>query len=758
MTPQSQVLGARAIKVDGLEKVTGAAKYAADYHFPGMLYGKIKRSPYAHARVLHVDTAAALALEGVEAVLTPFDVPHKLHMGSPEPRTGSLTADQLILTDVARFVGDGVAAVAAVSEEIAEQALALIEVTYEQLPAVFTVEEATRPGAPLLHGTEGNLAAPPIVVESGDVEKGFAEADIVIDEVYITGRPVPAYMEPNACTCRFDGDHLTVWCSTQGPFMVRGSLSEVLDIPYDKVRVIVKHMGGGFGGKQDLYQHEYVCALLAKRTGRPVKMEYTRKETFVAGRTRHPVEVRLKQGVKKDGRITARQMLYVSNTGAYASHGPGITAVGTIDLKSLYRCDRNWRLEGRSIYTNNPIAGAFRGYGAVQSYFALDVQMDELAERLGMDPVAFRILNAVDAGDPTPSGHTLHAGALALCLRRGAQAIGWTQKWQPPSTKSGRLRYGLGVGAEMHSAGAYPDIKEVSNATIKLREDGLIDLLTGVADLGTGALTAMAQIAAAELGVPLQAIHVIYGDTDVAPFDIGAYASRTTYVGGGAVKKAAAGLRAQILDLAAEALGAEADDLALRDGHIYRRGQADAVFDLAALVGEAGGVLMASAKHESKVAYSFAAHFAEVLVDTETGVVEVRKVVAVHEVGRAINPTGVEGQIEGGIQQGIGHTLIEDFVIDPDSGRPLNPNFVDYKMLLAPDMPEIETIILEEAPDPTAPFGAKGVGEDPILAIGPAIANAVYNATGVRFREIPITPEKVLEGLRRSEVGGQNGG
>ena len=755
MTQQYQVIGTRAVKVDGLEKVTGAAEYAADYHFPGMLYGKIKRSPYAHARVLHVDAEAALALEGVEAVLTPFDVPHKLHMGSPEPRSGSLVADQLILADIARFIGDGVAAVAAISEEIAEQALDLIEVTYEQLPAVFTVEEATQADAPLIHGVDGNLVVPPIIVESGDVEQGFNDADIVFDAVYTTGRPMPCYMEPNACVCRFDDDRLTIWSSTQAAFMVRGILSEVLDIPEAKIRVIVKHMGGGFGAKQDLYQHEFVCALLAKRTGRPVKMEYTRRETFVAGKSRHPVTVQLKQGVKKDGTVTAREALYISNTGGYASHGPGITAVGTIDLTSLYRCERNWRLEGRSIYTNNPMAGAFRGYGAVQGFFALDVQMDELAEMLGMDPVAFRIQNAVGEGDPSPSGHALHADALAACLRRGAETVAWNERWRPPSAKTGRMRQGLGVGTEMHSAGAYPDIKEMSSATLKVGEGGHIDLLTGVADLGTGALTTMAQIAAEALGVPLDSIHVISGDTDVVPFDIGAYASRTTYVGGNAVMKAAVALRGQILHLAARVLQIESEELTLRDGYIYQHGDPTPLLSLAMLAKNAREVadlpLEAYARHDAKVAYSFAAHFADVIVDIETGLVEVKKVVAVHEVGKAINLTGVEGQIEGGIQQGIGHTLTEDFIIDPSTGRALNPNFVDYKMLLALDMPEIEVIILEEAPDTTAPYGAKGVGEDPIIAIGPAIANAIYNATGIRFRDIPITPEKVLNALRQQE-------
>lgn len=744
------VVGGSPVKVDGIEKVTGAAMYGADYNWAGTLYGRIKRSPYAHARVVSIDSSKALALAGVKAVLTFEDVPRTKHAGLPVPRTGSLAVDQNILTGVARFVGDGIAAVAAVSEEIVEEALDLIEIEFELLPVILDVNEAVKSGAPQIHGTAGNEVMPPIVVERGNVAAGFAEADHIFEGTYSTGRPAHAYMEPNVCVCRFDQNgKLTVWSSTQGAFSVRRIMSEVLDIPLHKVQVIVEHMGGGFGSKQDLYQHEFVCALLARKTGRPVKMEYTRKETFLATKTRHPVTVQLKHGLKKDGTLTAREALYISDTGGYASHGPGITAVGTIDLSSLYRCGENWRLEGRSIYTNAPVAGAYRGYGAVQGFFALDVQMDEMAEIVGMDPVAFRLKNAVGEGDLSPSGHRLHGDSLAKCLQRGAEEVNWTESWQPPEGKSGRILRGLGVGTEMHSSGAYPDIKETSGAILKMNEDGTLNLLTGVTDLGTGALTVMAQIAAEELGTPLESITVISGDTDVVPYDIGAYASRTTHIGGKAVQKAAAGLKQKLLGLAAQKLEVPVSDLNIYDGQITLRGQP--TLSIKGLVGGDRGTpasaLVSQVTHESKVAYSFAAHFVEVDVDTETGQIEVKQVVAVHEVGKAINRKGVEGQIEGGIQQGLGHSISEDLIIDPKTGRPLNASFVDYKMPLSMDMPPIKTIILEEEPDLGGPFGAKGVGEDPIIAIGPAIANAVYNAIGVRIRDLPITPERVLKAL-----------
>jgi xanthine dehydrogenase molybdenum-binding subunit len=654
-------------------------------------------------------------------------------------------------------VGDGIAAVAAVSEEIAATALELIEVEYELLPALFEVEEALKPDAPRIHDTERNMVMSPARVEHGDVEQGFAEADFIIEGEYRTGRPAPAYMEPNVCVCEFDrSGKLTVWSSTQCAFMVRGILSEVLDIPLSQVRVIVEHMGGGFGAKQDLYQHEFVCALLAQRTGRPVKMEYSRNESFVASKTRHPVKVYLKQGVKKDGTITARQVRYVSNTGAYASHGVGITWVGCEDIASLYRCGNNVKVEGVSVYTNNPIAGAFRGFGGVQAFFALDSQMDEIAAALGIDPVELRLKNAVREGDPSPSGLPLLGHGLEACLQRGAVEVGWFERRNRPQPVDSRFKRGWGVGTEMHSSGAYPSIKEQSNAVIKLNEDGTVILLTGVADLGTGAQTVMAQIAAEELGLPLESIRVISGDTDVVPFDIGAYGSRTTYVGGGAVLKAARHLKRQLLALASEKLEVATEDMEMKAGMIGVKGMPDSALTIKALIQGDGGVsprtLIGQASHEPTVAYSFAAHFVEVEVDTETGQIEVKQVVAVHEVGRAINPLGVEGQIEGGIQQGLGHTLTEDLVVDPATGRTLNPSFVDYKMPLAMDMPPIKTIILESAPDPGGPFGAKGVGEDPIMAIGPAVVNAVYAAIGVRFREIPLTPEKVLRALREKET------
>lgn len=747
------VVGHSVRRGDLLDKVTGNAVYVGDLKLPGMLYGKTLRCKVAHARIVRIDTSRALALPGVKAVLTHDNVPRVLHYGSPHPRSASCTKDQYILDHKVRYWGEGVAAVAAISEEIAEQALALIEVEYEALPAVFNTDAAQAAGAPLIHdvGPGGNLVQPPIRVQRGDVENGFAQADVVVEGIYETGRPTPAYMEPNVCVAQWDGNgKLTMWASTQTAFMVRGILAEVLGLPLNKVRVLVDHMGGGFGAKQDCFQHEFLCALLARQTRKPVKMEFTRKETFVGGRSRHPCRIHLKQGFKRDGTITARQARLVYDSGAYGSHGPGVTNVGTAALTSLYRCD-NVDLEGLCVYTNNPIAGAYRGYGVVQAYWALDLQLDEAAAKLGIDAAALKLKNAVRDGDIAPSGHALVGHGLEDCIRRGMAEVGWGAERPPKRAPHGALRYGWGIGCEMHGSSAYPGIKEQGNAIVKLNEDGSATLLTGAAGLGTGAHTALAQIVAEELGLRFDDVSVVHGDTDVVPWDIGAFASHTTFMVGRAAQIAAQQVKAQMLERAAERLGAPAGELQVRGGAVTVGGQPQRAVTVREVMQPSRGIpsahIVGHGSYTPTKSYSFAAHFVEVAVDIETGQIEVQQVVPVHEFGKVIHPVAAAGQIEGGIQQGIGHTLSEDYLVDPNTGRSLNASFVDYKMPLAMDMPPIRTIMLETAPDPGGPYGAKGIGEDPIIAIGPAIANAVHDAIGVRFRAFPITPEKVLQTL-----------
>ncbi len=769
------VIGKSVKRSDMLEKVTGAARYAGDLTLPGMLHGKLKRCEIAHANIKRIDTSKALALAGVKAVLTHKDVPHVLHYGSPHPRSASVTKDQYILDTKVRYWGEAVAAVAATTEEIADEAIRLIEVEYEALPAAITLDDAMAAGAPVIHdnGLEGNRVVPDMLFKRGDVEKGFAEADIIIEGNYAVGRPQPAYMEPNVCVAQWDGsDKLTLWTSTQSAFMVRGTLAEVLGLPLGKVRVLCDHMGGGFGAKQDLFQHEFLCALLSRQTRRPVRMEYSRKECFLGGRSRHPGTIWLKQGFKRDGTITARAAKVVFDSGAYGSHAPGVTAVGASALTSLFRCE-NVHLEGKCVYTNTPIAGAFRGYGVVQTYYALDIQIDEAAEKLGMDPAELKLKTAVREGDIAPSGHAIVGHGLEDCIREGMKAVGWKERpvgcgsaaYRTVSPADGAVRAdalphptskkvrGWGIGCEMHGSSAYPGIKEQGNALVNLNEDGSATLLTGAAGLGTGAHTALCQIVAEELGLEFEAVSVVHGDTDIVPWDIGAFASHTTYMVGTAAKMAAAEIKQKLLARAADQLEVSAGDLEVEGGFIGVRGvpgRGISVRDcVAPKLGIPAAHLFGSGTYMPTKSYSFGAHFVEVEVDTGTGQIDVLQVVPVHEIGKVIHPIAAAGQIEGGIQQGIGHTLTENHEIDPKTGRSLNANFVDYKMPLSMDMPDIKTIILETAPDPGGPWGAKGVGEDPIIAIGPAIANAIYDATGVRFRHYPITPEQVLEGLAR---------
>lgn len=753
----TSIVGTNVRRADMVDQVTGRAVYAGDVSLPGMLHAKIKRSTIAHARIRKIDVSRALSLPGVKAVLTHENVPRVLHYGCPHPRSSSLTQDQYILDAKVRYWGEGIAAVAATSEEIAEEALELIEVEYDELPACFTVEEALVPGAPLIHdlGPGGNLVRQPAVSSRGDITKGFAEADLIVEGSFELGRPMPAYMEPNVCVSQWDGNgKLTVWISTQMAFMVRGIMAEVLGLPLNQVRVLVDHMGGGFGGKQDLFQAEFLCALLAKQARRPVRMELSREETFLGGRSRHPGNIWLKQGFKKDGTITARQARITFNSGAYGSHGPGVTANAVSSLTSLFRCD-NIQLEGNCVYTNTPIAGAYRGYGAVQTYYALDIQLDEAAEKLGIDPAEIKSKNAVRKGDPAPSGHPHTGNSLEECIRRGMAETGWTELRKRSREARGPIRTGWGVGCEMHGSSAYPGIKEQGNAIVKMNEDGTVALFTGTAGLGTGAHTALAQIVAEELGVRFEDVSVVHGDTDVVPWDIGAFGSRTTYVGGRVAQMAAAEVKKRLLDYAASQLEVAAEDLQIEGGVISVKGvpnyQTTKVRDLVApKKGVPAPQFMAVGTFNPTKSYSFAAHFVEVEVDIETGRIEVLQVVPVHEFGKAIHPIAAAGQIEGGIQQGIGHTLTEDFLIDTSNGRPINPGFVDYKMPLAMDMPPIRTIILETDPSEGGPFGAKGIGEDSIIAVGPAIANAIYDAIGVRFYHYPITPEDVLNALKKN--------
>lgn len=807
-TSPPSIIGQSLPRIDAREKVTGGASFTVDMRLPGMLWGKALRSSHAHARILRVDASRALELPGVKAVLTPADVPAVPFVLVPPPHG---VGDQYILNDQARFVGEAVAAVAANTKEIAEEALDLIEVEYEELPALFDPEEALREGAPWIHAG-GNLVGSPLIEQSGDLEEAFREADRVFEDRYVTSRQCHCALETHACLVHYDaGGKLTLWSSTQTPFGLQEMLSRTLGLPPSRIRVIAPYVGGAFGGKFSPAM-EGLAALLSIKAGRPVRMECDRQEELVATRTRHRFIVTLRTGVKRDGTLLAREARVLMDSGAYADLGLEVMKWAKMCFEALYRA-RAVRYEGRLAYTNSPVGGAYRGFGNPQITFAVESQMEAIAQALGIDPLELRLKNLLRAGESSPlEKWTLTSSGLSQCLELGAERIGWRvsrAKRSPeslangfsgpkeaaekeifrvegespgshvhPSTRlrtglapqdprpassgppsmahsSSRFRRGLGLACMVHGSGARTlfGAPDLSACFLKLNDDGTIHLLTGSVEIGQGNKTALAQIVAEELGVPLEDVAVTCSDTEVTPYDFGSGASRITYVAGNAARSAAAELKERLLQRAAEMLDADARYLEIRERQVYLKGRPEKGTPLRQVISYAqfappATKFMASVTYEPPQTLPvFAAQLAEVEVDTDTGQVRVLRLVAAHDVGRAINPAIAQAQIEGALHHGIGYALTEGLMLDPEGGQPLNSSFADYKLLTALDMPPIEALLVESI-DPVGPFGAKGVGEPAMVAAAPAIANAIYNAVGVRIQELPITPEKVLKALR----------
>lgn len=743
-----RVVGKNIPRPDGYDKAQGTALYTVDLKVPGMLHAAILRSPHPHARIVRIDTSRAARLPGVKAVLTHQDVPRQFFNGSYRtPRDRELIPfDELVLDDVVRFVGDKVAAVAATDPDIAHEALELIQVEYEVLPAVFDPEEAMRPDAPRVH-PDGNLAGK-IQREVGEVARGFAEADVIVEGRFEVSRQQHCSIEPHACITAFDSaGRLTVWSSTQTPFPTRTVLATLLDLPESRIRVMPVPVGGGFGAKDELFE-EPLVAFLARAAGRPVKLELTREEEFLF-RTRHPGVLTHRLGIARDGRLVARSLRVVYNTGAYAAAGPRVTIATGARWMPLYRTP-HLRYEGFCVYTNTPVSGAFRGYGNPQAIFALESQIDEAAAAIGMDPLEVRRRNHIQPGDTNVwTGWTIQSCGLAECLARGSERFGWGRR---RTAAAPHRRRGVGLAIAMHNSSATPVMPESSTALVKVNEDGTATAMIGVTDIGQGSDTVIGQIVAEVLGLPFHAVTVRSSDTDSSPYDIGTYASRVTRLCGMAALNAATSAREHLLAQAAALLKTDAGDLDCADGFVVVRGQPDRrlAFPEVVMAAQFGPerrqVIGRGMYVPPDNAPSFTAQFVEVEVDTETGQVEVQRIVAAVDVGRAINPMAVEGQIEGALQQAIGYALTEELLVDPETGRVRNPNFESYRFLTAADMPPIETILVETV-DPTGPFGAKGVAEVAIVPVAAAIANAIADATGARLRVQPMTPERVLDAL-----------
>lgn len=750
------IVGQSVPRFDAVEKASGTAMFTTDFKLPGMLYAKVLRSPYPHAKIINIDTTKAESLSGVKAVATFKNSPRKL-FNTSATMTFTLppmkpVLDQYIFDDVVRYVGDEVAAVAAESEEIAEAALRLIKVEYQELATVYDPLEAMREEAPeIFKCHEGkNIPGDIIKFGMGNIEQGFNECDYIIEETFKLPVQKQVQLETQAAVAevRLDGN-ITVWSTTQTPHPSKMILAHIFDVPESKVRVLnPPYIGGGFGVRIGLSaKAEPIAVLLAKMAKRPVKMVYTRHEDFIASDTRHGGYVTVKLGAKKDGTFHALDLKAILNGGAYCSFStetPGV--LGCMGL-AVYRVKHN-NYYGHSVYTNTTPAGAMRGFGNPQAIFPLESVVDMMAEKIGCSPLQLRLQNIMQVNDPWVLPYKCSSSGLAECIEKGAKSIGWERRNNLKSSGKTKLR-GIGMGVGTHCSNAWPWCGDYSNAYIRVEQDGSIHLACGVPDMGTGTSTTLPQLAAETIGVNLNQVNITFGDTLSTPFDIGSHASRTLYAAGTAVVVAGKDIKQQMLEYAASILNLPVQQLDITESAII-----DIVDDSKKLMTVKELAYQAHLKNKQFIATGqivpsnappWHAHFAEVEVDIETGQVRIIKIAAAHDVGKAINPAIVEGQIQGGVLMGVGYTVTEEIKYD-SKGRQINNSLDKYILLTAADVPEIDTIIVETN-DPTGPYGAKGVGECGMVPTAAAISNAVYNAIGIRFKEIPLTEERVLKAL-----------
>lgn len=751
--PNRFVVAGRPLpRLDAPAKVTGSQIYGADVLLPGMLWGKLLRSPLPSAAIRHLDARPALAIDGVRAVVTAADI--------PAVRYGPAVKDMTVLArGCVRYIGEPIAAVAATTQEIAERAAAAIAVELEPSPAVFDPQEALLAEAPLVHPDWTDYAALPVLsrqgniagrsrIRHGDIEAAFAQCHRIYRHRFTTPVVHAGYTEPRAAVARWEGDGgLWVWTNAQLPYEIQATLAEILEMPASRIRVLVPGTGGGFGGKLRIAL-EHHAALLARAAGRPVKLISTSEEELTAAHPRQASIVELRTGVDRDGRLLAKEARVIMDCGAYAGSGPGTAAVALQIVAGPYRTP-NLSLEGLAVYTNKVPTGSFRATAGPMGNFAVESQMDIIAEDLGIDPLELRLRNAVRNGDTGPAGEVLSAVSVSECLRKAADAIGWSE-----GRRGGGRGKGIACGWWMTTGGS-------SAVYVKLNPDGTATLGSGAVELGTGALTGAAQILAEELGLPLEAIRIAAVDTDAVPYDYGAQGSRTAFSVGNAARAAAMELRRQVADFVAVGFGVDAALARLEGGEAVAGAHRMPLAEAARLMQLQGG---GSAAHGRFIAPapphdparvenhplpawntpSFHAHAAEASVDRETGEITVERYVVAQDVGFAINPAGIEGQIEGGVAQGLGQALSEEIVFE--GGRVGNPTLTDYKMPTAMDVPRVEAILVEEASE-AGPYGAKGVGEPPSIEPLATVANAIAAATGVRLADAPFTPEKILRAL-----------
>ncbi len=758
-----KIAGHDVPRLDGVDKVNGLARYTGDMDLPGMAYGKILRSPVPHARLVRIDTSKAESLPGVITVLTRDDLANLNYY------YGATYKDQTVVAvDKVRFVGDPLAAVLATDEAVADEALAQIDVEYEDLPNITTIDEALAPGAPLVHETESVKAelrgskygAPPrfkgtnvcyhFGYSRGDIEDGFKNSDYVFENTFRFSKVQHFSMETHSTLAHFDAGQLTVWTSCQDPFTLREHLAGIFKLPLSKVRVVVPLVGGAYGGK--LYvKTEPIAAALSWKTGRPVKIVLSVEESFKTV-TRHPARVRIKTGVNKDGRLTTRECEIYMDTGAYADAGPRVTQKAGYRSLGPYRVPRT-KVDAHGVYTNTVPAGAFRGFGAVQVTWAYESQMDIIAERLSIDRLELRLKNLLKKGKAYTPGDSPVDCDLKEGLLKIAEALDWNHKTSRPNT-------GKGLSCCIKDGGG---TYKVAEAGVKMFADGSVVVETATVEVGQGSRTALSQVAAEELAVSLDSVSVAELDTNVTPYDVSTSASSSMTVMGLAVQRAAQDVKKQLFRAGAKVLGVKADRLTLKDGKVCApKGRALAYSQVILdYYGSGGGGIVGRGVYRDKKSkksilgspttfWEVGWGGAEVEVDPDTGVIRILKYVSASDVGKAINPLQCEGQDEGGVMMALGHTIFEEMKYNED-GQLLNPNLVDYRIPTFGDLPESFSSHLIENGNGPGPFGAKGMGEGGVLPVASAIANAVADAVGVRIHDLPLSPPKIWHALQEKE-------
>ena len=757
-------VGKAVQRVDGVAKVTGKARYTDDFTMPGMRVAKYLRSNIAHGRVVRIDTNRAKGLPGVDGVFTFEDVPGNRfatagHPYSLDPNHNDVP-DRLLLTDYVRYEGDEIAVVVAENELVAHKALGLIEVEYETYKPLVRPKDVMAEDAPELHQRTRNIVKEHEFTAGGDPELARQESDHLLEGTFRTQILQHCHLENHTAYAYMDDlEKIVIVSSTQIPHIARRIVGEALNIPLGRIRVIKPHIGGGFGNKQDVILEPMVAFLTWKLGGVPVRLRLDREECMVGTRVRHPFRVRMEMGVQADGTVKLIDFNALSRTGAYASHGHSIVSAGA--AKSHYMYPRAvYRCRARTIYGNFPAGGAMRGYGSPQMTFAIESIMEDAARALGMDSVEIRLKNAAIAGNKSQiTRKPLLTCGLVACLELGREQIQWEQKraeW--PRTQKGPLRRGLGVASFSYGSGTYPVCVEAASARIILNQDGSVHLQVGATEIGQGSDTALAQMVAQTLGLPLDQVHVVScQDTDVTPFDTGAYASRQTYVSGQAVIRTARQLRQKILDYVGAISDLEALDLDIRNGHIViDRTPQTVVMSLKDVAIDAyyqknrGGQITAEVSYKTRSnAHVFGCTFVDLEVDIPLCRVKINEIYNVHDCGVVVNPLNAEGQVLGGMAMSIGAALYEKLMIDPDSGRIYNNNLLDYKVPTIMDIPDLGTAFVE-TDEPTHPYGSKSLGEPPLLSPAPAIRNAVLDATGVAVNELPLNPKTLYKYFKKA--------